>query len=403
MNMFGRLPTEIILHIIRCTADFAGLDGLLLVSPQANTVFQANSRLILEDLLASWTIGANPRIQNLIRQVVIIRLPSFRCANLDEYLRLTSDVSELLSQHGGNEAQSAIRDTIHLAARIQRLACAVLSAVLQNFRAALKASLSESPSGLDKERKTEWPPSCGEEYQTYWALWRLQHYYDLRKAAGRRSQPDDDNDDVNTTAKGGALWGGWSWTAEEIKKLDTDWDGRFMFCTNATWSVLQVIKDDLGYGSLSHEDFPQLKEILHCVRENPMPLFAPSDSFFDTGDYPVWSPPPAPLNTKVDIKWSLSTDRASNESISGGYFRSLMSRTANRVKVTRLWDLPALRRLGVCLWDRWRMYSAGLMECPTGRVATPDGSFVERPAIIQHYLAPIKPWLALIGKEVPCD
>lgn len=199
------------------------------------------------------------------------------------------------------------------------------------------------------------------------------------------------------------MWGGWSWTAEEIKKLETDWDGRLVFCTDATWSVLQVVKDNLGYGSLTNEDFPELKEILHYVRKNPMPLFSPSDNCFHSGDYPVWSPPPAPLNTKVDIKWGLSMDRTSDESISGGYFRSLMSRTTNRVEVARLWDLPALRRLGVCLWDRWRTYPVGLMQCPTRRVATPDGGFVERPAIVQHYLAPIKPWLALIGKEMPCD
>ncbi|EYE97884.1 uncharacterized protein EURHEDRAFT_260592 [Aspergillus ruber CBS 135680] len=111
------------------------------------------------------------------RQVIIIRLPSFCCANINEHLRLASDVSELLSQHGGNEAQSAIRNTIHLAAPIQCLACTVLSTMLQNFRAALKASLSESPSVLDKERKAGWPPFWAEEYQTYWALWRLQRYY----------------------------------------------------------------------------------------------------------------------------------------------------------------------------------------------------------------------------------
>lgn len=144
-----------------------------------------------------------------------------------------------------------------------------------------------------------------------------------------------------------------------LPKRSRNWkrigDGRLVFCTDATRSVLQVVKNDLAIG-LSNEDFPELKEILHYVRENPMPLFSPSDNCFYSGDYPAWSPPPAPLNTNVDMKWGLSTDRTSDESIPGGYFRSLMSGTTNRVEVARLWDLPALRRLGVCLWDRWRTY-----------------------------------------------
>lgn len=185
--------------------------------------------------------------------------------------------------------------------------------------------------------------------------------------------------------------------------MNTDWDGWFVFCTNATWSV-----SDQGWFGVwvsTTRRLPQLKEILRYLRENPMPLFAPSDSFFDSGDYPAWRLPLTPLKTDVPMSiWNgVSTDRANNETIPGEYSRSSTSRTANRVEVARLWGLPALRRLGVCLWDLWRMCSAGLMECPTGRVATQDGSFIEKLATIQHYLRQIKPWLALIGKEMPCD
>lgn len=326
----------------------------------------------------------------------MIRVPSFRCASLVEYLHLTSDASKLLSEHDCNEAQSVIWDTMYIAAQIQRLACAVLSVMLQNFRSALRATPTGSMSGPDRERKAGWSPSWIEEYRTYWALWQLQHCWDLRAAAERRLPPGDD-------AAGEVSWEGWSWSAKEIDKLDKSRDVRTANLGFSIWSVLQVLMDDLG-GLLLHEDFPQLQEILHMKMEKLLPLFAPCDHSLHPCDYPVWCSPPAPNDTnKADFKWQLSTRWANSASRAGVIFRLLVTRTRNLPEWFRCWDVPALRRLGLGLWDYWRMYSAGLMECPPGRVPTPDGGFVEPSTWGQGSSSnPIIPWLKLIGKEVPC-
>ncbi|OJJ87096.1 uncharacterized protein ASPGLDRAFT_79993 [Aspergillus glaucus CBS 516.65] len=239
---------------------------------------------------------------------------------------------------------------MHMAAQIQRLACAVLSVMLQNFRSALRATPTGSMSGPDRVRKAGWSPSWIEEYRTYWALWQLQHCWDLRAAAERRLPPGDD-------AAGEVSWGGWSWSAKEIDKLDKV--GTF------------------GLRILAFQfDFPQLQEILHMKMEKLLPLFAPCDNSLHPCDYPVWCSPPAPNDTnKADFKWQLSTGWANSAPRTGVIFRLLVTRTRNLPEWFRCWDVPALRRLGLGLWDYWRMYSAGLMECPPGRVPTPDGGF----------------------------
>lgn len=63
MDVFERLPVEIILQIFRHTGDFVGLDSLLRVSARVNAIFKANFRSLFDNILASWTIGASPEIR----------------------------------------------------------------------------------------------------------------------------------------------------------------------------------------------------------------------------------------------------------------------------------------------------------------------------------------------------
>lgn len=53
MNVFERLPVEIILQILQHTGDYFGVDSLFHVSPRVNAIFKANSRFVLENTLAS--------------------------------------------------------------------------------------------------------------------------------------------------------------------------------------------------------------------------------------------------------------------------------------------------------------------------------------------------------------
>lgn len=52
MDVFTKSPTEIVLCILHYTVDFVGVDSLLDVSPCVREIFEANTLLITEGILA---------------------------------------------------------------------------------------------------------------------------------------------------------------------------------------------------------------------------------------------------------------------------------------------------------------------------------------------------------------
>lgn len=128
---FQKLPVEIILTILHYTADFAGVDGLLRGSKTIRAVFQANSSRIIEDILATCP-STSYKLHELFRTVARIRTPSFKPANF------TSFISHLDPNPNSNSIfsmdESTARSMVSIAAQIQRLACACLLKLFDNFR-----------------------------------------------------------------------------------------------------------------------------------------------------------------------------------------------------------------------------------------------------------------------------
>jgi hypothetical protein len=136
MDPFNKLPTEIVLCILHHTTDFVGLDSLLCVSPWIRAVFQASALQITEDILAgcpyTW------RLESLFRTSTLIRTPAFQCSTFHEFHKRTRDTPAFIKAWNDDQFSHSktLRSMIRVAARVQRLSCAVISTML-NFCASL--------------------------------------------------------------------------------------------------------------------------------------------------------------------------------------------------------------------------------------------------------------------------
>ncbi|KAJ5390871.1 uncharacterized protein N7496_001939 [Penicillium cataractarum] len=96
---------------------------------------------------------------------------------------------------------------IGVAAQIQRLACAVISIMIDNLRLAGGSSSILPPTWeMHGLAQSSWI----EDYRVHRALWCLQVFSDLRRATS--SEPVQSNDPQ------GSSWGGWNWSQIEIEK-----------------------------------------------------------------------------------------------------------------------------------------------------------------------------------------
>ncbi|KAJ5804628.1 uncharacterized protein N7518_000931 [Penicillium psychrosexuale] len=135
----------------------------------------------------------------------------------------------------------------------------------------------------------------------------------------------------------------------------------------------------------------------------PIPFFH-SFSLSSSESMPIWSPPPIPPDneTTISTRWLLAPKWRSRGPMHVRYFRmtnAMVSRTDRRslgLSHFRPW-----RRLGLVIWDSWRMYTVGLCYFPTMGPGhdppNPDGSIFE----VGHKKPDFGPiWLALVG-QVP--
>lgn len=288
----------------------------------------------------------------------------------------------------------------------------------RNFISAVRNSLGSAAS----QRAAE-PIAWVEEYPVYWALWHLQYYSALRKAAKVR----------------------WGWSKESVKKFGDTYiacNGIFCVLTELIWTVAAVL-DDLGmhplYGHTTttttkakreeekDEDEDEKEEEGHEEEstkaawefpiETPIPFFASLEpplhlhrdhnhNYYDSDYYPIWSPPPVSEDTEIESTWY----RTPAYRLDLGQARMFRVYTSGSSPLPRFkqawWDMRQIqpfRRIGVLLWNKWRMYSVGLFTAiPRGTsVRTPDGDFVREEDFRLSMYDVFSRWLALIGKPPP--
>ncbi|KAH8430880.1 uncharacterized protein LDX57_008544 [Aspergillus melleus] len=152
--------------------------------------------------------------------------------------------------------------------------------------------------------------------------------------------------------------------------------------------------------------------------ETPLPTFRSFDlppGRDTTRSSPVWTPPSPSPQTESAKAWCLSIDYRSWLPRHTDIFqRSSTSVSLNREPSSYSFvNFKQWRRLGLVIWDAWRMHRIGLFEGPPRRpdevIPTPDGGFLpvlprdpEERTRIPRVDYPAR-WLTLIGEKPPYE
>lgn len=407
MDIFQQLPVELVLSILHHTGDFFGVDSLLQVSPHIHAVFQSHSLQITEDLLVSCPTTAH-KLQHLFHITALIHTPSFNPANFEELTSAISDLSTATASANNSLNNDTTRLMISIAAQIQHLACACLSTAGDNFKIAHRAILPE-----------EWQNNCEpfswiEEFRVYRALWQLRIYSDLwNLVCAETSMPDPSKEEPqpqpqppdSTSRK-------WTWPTDEADKITTL--AIFDFSPVQSYEIHSVadLLRHLGAPSLRDAETPGRTD-RHLMP--PLPLFA-SLHVPNITQYATWQSPPVPEETALNFYWGRSPEYASGKSKQAGSYVAMQLNLSFRPSLypTGLDDIRPFYRLGVFIWDTWRMYLMGFLNMArrqaTGAdgkareeekekemIQAPDGSYFSPPFITLYVLQ--KRWCALVGRK----
>jgi hypothetical protein len=435
MDPFTPLPPELIQQILSHIPDFVGFESLLSTSPWVQNVFRSHPRHITLNLIRTNSM-TTPEIQNLLYNIATIHTPSIHCDDIDIYIKLCPTTSTSTSTSTTTEAKdwsplnpylpdnmstSQIMRIIHIAANIQRLACACLSEMQTNFIAAVEMS-----RGVVAAQRAAEPTVWIEEVSVYWALWHLQHYSAIQYAAKYR----------------------WNWSEERRSELRDTYMERggdiapqmreFILAVAGVLGEMGLLLD--GNGKQGHrveekdlypgdDQFDQVGWNIPAEEPIAMPFFASLEAeiptrlqVFDSEqggyvyDFPIWSPAALPNDDcPAERVWNRTSCWRLRGPVCGTMMRSYTWQFMRRCRIDcrqagrNLKYAPPWRRVGVAVWSKWRMYSVGL--CASGlrgmgmsmEIRTPDGDVLGKKEL-QYNLEMrevVGRWLALIDKALP--
>ncbi|KAL4799249.1 hypothetical protein BDV19DRAFT_385499 [Aspergillus venezuelensis] len=423
MDPFNQLPPELIAQILIYTASFSAVESAISASPRVHAISQAQPTM-LRDLILSDPMTRLPEIQNMCYNLSLIQTNSVEFTSLAEYqqhfqigppaIEYTKELSTFM---------------LHLTARTQRLACACLSLIQQNLVSALDgiaAGNIPAPTRISIAREQF---SFKEEYQVYSSLWHLQHYSFLHEAANDR----------------------WNWDEPSMNGLDAynEWIDTDFQRAEKIWTAAALLSD-LGVRPVKYSHYPFQSEKRYLPQDEegeessraawtfpettPLPFinFSSFDLSLDslrqrTPGVKPWSPPSPPPETPATRAWSLTQASRPGLPRHIGTFRHASSSASyNRIPCSSPYytfvEFKQWRRLGVVVWDSWRIYRLGLFEGlprkPGEKVPLPklgeemgEGEEERFLPVISRDLderarIPIvdyeSRWLALVGVGLPC-
>lgn len=200
-DLFQKLPSELIIEIVKDTADFVGIDSLLHTSKWVRDVISHNLLDVTEELLASFPMTRH-KAEHLFLIACLVNEPGFSCSDLDD---LESKFTELCLR---NFSEKTIYRILRQGAHIQRLACACITKLRENLEFGLGSVMDadwEKTLFPDWRQQMTAETSWVEEFRVYRALWWLQILSDIYHASGP------------VTSKDGI--GGWGWASAEKGRL----------------------------------------------------------------------------------------------------------------------------------------------------------------------------------------
>lgn len=364
VDPFRVFPVELMIEILHSVDDFYSLVSLTKVSLHADSVCKAYALPILNNLTKWYSLfhctysyrGTDlpVPIRGIFRCLaLILSEPPSDIETVRIHFAYTEDCpwSVVPIKLCPERATLVAFELIHIAARIQRLACLCLLTMVGNLHCAVSNSKILGP-----ERAAAFIPfSWVEEYRVYQALWNLQlysiyFYYTQLK---------------------------WGWSDEEAQSLSK----------KLNWQFHRKRRTD--------EEIPSVTNVLIQLGLTPkqrlhLPLFDfdEMEKILDQGKYPppcVWSPPPTPPYHKFTSAWSQTPDDAmtkvSQATSQWGLIPAIVELFAQHSKVSFHLDgteRPFFQGMGLFIWDEWRMCSVGL-ACPNedqilvGPLHGPDG------------------------------
>ncbi|CAG7937630.1 unnamed protein product [Penicillium salamii] len=373
MDPFRRLPVELMFQILEDMDDYVGVESLISVSRPARAAFHMDSYAIVDAIITSNPITTQPDVKRLVHNIVILHTPA------------VTEEDEASQRFKWQQIGSRV---LHIAAQIQRLACACLAKLRREFASAVGLE------PLHAQRANE-PFSWIEEYRMYWALWHLRSFSDYTKYVGKHRSSLYDSGDP---------------PPKLIQDVDIDptSHGVHVFLKEIIWTAA-VTLEDLKTCPMTRSPGvlkPEHRNTLSWDMDTDVPFFRSFElpRSVET-QYSIWSPPPIPTASVMTSHWRLRPKHCKDPSPQTNLFRSLRFQVSRRGPNRRgMDDILRYRRCGVLLWDKWRMFSTGLH--PNNfreRVPTPDGGFIDQdpkdplgPSCVDKWLevGDAKQWLA---------
>lgn len=374
MDPFTRLPPELIVQILHL-ADFSAVQNIISVLDSVRAVLRAQPTVI-QGLIRSDSMASLPEIQKLCLNTALLQT-----SNSLLHSRSLLDYQQKYGDNPTIEYTEELSTCIlELAPCTQRLACACPSLIQHKMVSALAQSEDPKISTPDRIQRAREPFSFTEEYRVYCSIWHLQHYSTLPKAATEC----------------------WNWNEASIQGLDAyntwneiDWRTG----TERIWTTAALLSD-LGLAPIyRRHPFQHLQKYLAqdpegeessraawtFPHETPLPLFHSFDAPLaqHTRNPPcLWTPLPRPRKTNAMETWQLTIERRRSLPLQCMLFYQASSAVSREREPSSpaLADFRPWRRLGVAIWDAWRMHLSGLFTYPgnPGRVIpTPDGDTLD--------------------------
>ncbi|KAH8815740.1 hypothetical protein F5884DRAFT_191133 [Xylogone sp. PMI_703] len=336
---FGRLPTEILLKIIKISPSFSSLWSIVNSSQTMAILLNKFAAEIIETTIKATATG---QMQELIRAVLRAQV-SCRLG-LEEARNLVCKKYPVPTPLSADEIQDSksLYYFLSIAHNIHVLAHACCDHYI-------KASLAISPSafikfnryngdvlawydeaeGCSYEPRETGPPSWVEEQRVIKALWRIQFFFEL-----------------NISRKAGTL----DWPEDDLKTLASTSVPSFYtirdFEIEQILTVYEFIQDLIKREGYTEDDYR-------------LPVVPAKDSF-----NVKCAPTPRPLRNYREDKLHQSLVRLDAAPLSLGFWWR-MSRTHNYSPLKNI-PFDPYRRLGFALWDQKRMTDLGFSE-PDGR------------------------------------
>ncbi|KAJ5880213.1 uncharacterized protein N7473_011266 [Penicillium subrubescens] len=342
MDPFSIFPPEVILSILEFCTDFASLDGLLRTSARADQVFGKYYKTITERVMKNCLILSHG-LQYEFRMIILLELEktSFTLSSLPVVLDSINTPSDVPLSVPADHSLRAVRKAVSIAGNICYAASACLHVMMDRLMAAEPRRVVGSPSAVEwiegslSEVQSEpiriryHPPSWAETYRTHRILWALAIFSCVLHAANTRwdwSLEDKDSFIERYTRVG------LTWRPEQLKTI-----AECLCILNPSEAI-----------ALDHR-FPFMVTIPSFLH-SPARLIIPN---------------PPERNQAVDKDWEKIYRLAGRQNGAIGTYRQLLRVHWPPRPPLQSGDLRVFRRLGIPIWDDWRLHLIGLIDRPS--------------------------------------